>query len=231
MCGDCTKPEDVRKLLEGVRIDSLVTDPPYGVDYATKNKLFNELYGNERNVKQIEHDSISDYYNFYYCFLDNVKPYMNDYNTCYIFIHGKELHNLRLAFEDAGYYWSDYLAWVKNNHVLNRKDYSAMMEHILYGWCGKHKFYGGFRINVLNYKRTYKNDLHPTMKPIDLLEQLVTDGCERGGNVLDCFGVSGSTLIACENTGRNCFMMECDGDYCDVIRDRYFDVCAQEKLV
>lgn len=133
----------------------------------------------------------------------------------------KQLHNLRLAFDEAGYHWSDYLTWIKNNHVLTRKDYKAKMEHILYGWYKKHKFYGPFRTNILEYKRPHRNKLHPTMKPIPLLEQLITDGTPENGVVYDPFGGSGTTLIAAEKLNRECYMMEIDPEYCDIIRERY----------
>lgn len=229
MCGDCTKQEDVDKLLQDVKVDSLITDPPYGVDYGDKNRTLNRLYGGNRKEKSISNDNINDYYEFFKKVLQNTRPHLNDYNTCYIFMSGKQLHNLRLAFEDAGYYWSDYLAWVKNNHVLGRKDYKAKMEHILYGWFNHHKFYGGFRTNVLEYKRPYKNKLHPTMKPLPLLEQLITDGTPENGIVFDPFGGSGSTLIACEKMDRVCYIMEIDSDYCDTIIKRYNDYKKQAE--
>ena len=235
MCGDSTKTEDIKKLLQKTQIDSIITDPPYGVDYANKNKLLNNLYGGNRKTKEIDNDNINDYYLFFKQILENIKPYLNDYNTMYIFMSSKQLHNLRQAFDDAGYHWSEYLTWIKNNHVLTRKDYKAKMEHILYGWYNHHKFYGGFRTNVLEYKRPHRNKLHPTMKPLPLLEQLIIDGTPENGMVFDPFGGSGSTLIACEKMDRVCYIMEIDSDYCDTIIKRYNDykkhVETQERLL
>ena len=221
MCGDSTKEEDVAKLMDGNSVDMLLTDPPYGIDYSSKNSFLNAIDKGNRIQKDIINDNIEDYKEFFSKVFENIKNYFNEYNTCYVFLLGKELHNLRLAFDEQGYHWNDYLVWVKNNHVLGRNDYNCKLEYIMYGWFGKHKFYGGFNTNVLEFKRPSKSDLHPTMKPLELLSKLIQDGTKEKGNVLDVFGGSGSTLIACEQLNRKCYMMELDPKYCDVIITRW----------
>ena len=167
LCGDATKKEDVDRLMDGKKADSLITDPPYGVDYSGKNEYLNKFDEGNRIEKPIDNDAITDYRKFFSDFM-GLAP-LAEYNTVYIFMSGKELHSLRLALDDCGYSWGDYLVWVKNNHVLGRKDYNAKHEFIVYGWKGKHKFYGGFSTTVLEFERPLRSDLHPTMKHIQLL--------------------------------------------------------------
>ena len=219
MCGDATKKEDVERLMDGKKADSMITDPPYGVDYSGKNEFLNKFDKGNRIQKPIDNDAITDYRQFFSAFM-GLAP-LAEYNTVYIFMFGKELHSLRLALDDCGYSWGDYLVWVKNNHVLGRKDYNAKHELVVYGWKGKHKFYGGFSTTVLEFDRPLRSDLHPTMKPIPLLAKLINDGLPAKGKVYDPFGGSGSTLIACEQTNRICYMMEIDPVYCDVIVRRW----------
>lgn len=222
LCGDATKKEDVERLMDGKKADSLITDPPYGVDYSGKNEFLNKIDKGNRIQKPITNDDITDYRQFFSAFM-GLAP-LAEYNTVYIFMSGKELHSLRLAFDDCGYSFGDYLVWVKNNHVLGRKDYNAKHEFIVYGWKGKHKFYGGFSTTVLEFDRPQRSDLHPTMKPIPLLAKLINDGLPANGKVYDPFGGSGSTLIACEQLNRICYTMEIEPVYCDVIVQRYINL-------
>jgi len=222
LCGDATVAADVERLMDGKKADSLITDPPYGVDYSGKNEFLNKIDKGNRIQKPITNDDITDYRQFFSAFM-GLAP-LAEYNTVYIFMSGKELHSLRLAFDDCGYSFGDYLVWVKNNHVLGRKDYNAKHEFIVYGWKGKHKFYGGFSTTVLEFDRPQRSDLHPTMKPIPLLAKLINDGLPANGKVYDPFGGSGSTLIACEQLNRICYTMEIDPVYCDVIVQRYINL-------
>jgi DNA modification methylase len=223
-CGDTTS-NGISRVLDGDRVDSLVTDPPYGVDYGEKNEMLNEndaKHGirGKRIEKKIANDAIKNYRSWFASWLGKIT--WAESATFYIFMSSVELHNLRLAIEDCGYHWSDYLVWVKNNHVLSRKDYHSKLEIITYGWPKKHKFHAkDFRTTVLEYDRPQKNDLHPTMKPVALVQQLVCDGSRGGGIVLDPFGGSGTTMIACQTAGRSCRMIELDARYCDVIISRW----------
>jgi len=228
LCGDSTKVDDVLRLMNGNRADAMITDPPYGVEYSGKNEFLNKFDEGNRIQKPIDNDAITNYREFFGNFLSVAK--LAEYNTIYIFMSGKELHSLRLALDDCGYYCSDYLVWVKNNHVLGRKDYNARHEFIVYGWKGKHKFYGEFSTTVLEFDRPLKSDLHPTMKPIPLLAKLIKDGSPSEGKIYDPFGGSGSTLIACEQLNRTCYMMEIDPHYCDVIVKRWEDLTGQKAV-
>jgi site-specific DNA-methyltransferase (adenine-specific) len=221
MCGDCTKKEDVDKLLNGVKVDLLLTDPPYGVDYSAKNEFLNEMDKGNRIQKDIENDALSKlgYRDFFTSFLKLI-PFA-DYNIFYIFMLGFALHYLRLALDDCQLIWGDYLLWVKNNHVLGRKDYNAKHEFIVYGWKRHHKFYGGFNTTVLQYDKPLMSELHPVMKPIELLAKLIDDGSQKDMVVYDPFLGSGSTMIACEQKNRFCYGMEIDPHYCDVIIARW----------
>lgn len=218
-CGDSCDPDAVALIADG-DVDMVLTDPPYGIDYADKVEHINRD-GWDRKVEPIIGDDMDECKPFFRAWLDAAVPALKPINTVYIFLSGKHLHELRLAFDEAGYHWSDYLIWVKNCHSLSRGDYKNRYETIMYGYMGQHHFYGDFSTNVLEFPRTVKNDLHPTMKPVDLLCKLIRDGCPPGGTVLDLFGGSGSTLIACERTGRSCRMQELNPIYCDTIVRRY----------
>ena len=230
LCGDCTEQTSSETLLQENKVDSLVTDPPYGVDYSSKNEMLNAFDKGNCCQRPIKNDHIENYREFFASFL-SIIPFA-DYNTIYIFMSGNELHNVRIAFDDCKIKWGDYLVWVKNNHVLGRKDYNSKYEFCVYGWAGVHKFHAdGHRTTVLEYDKPTKNDLHPTMKPIALIEQLVTDGSGKNAIIFDPFGGSGSTLIACEKTKRRCYMMELDPKYCDVIVKRYKEFCEKNDKV
>lgn len=219
MCGDSTDSKQVKQLLGDMRVDQLLTDPPYGVDYAAKNEMLNKFDKGNRIQLPIVNDNISDYRAFFAAFLGCI-PFA-DYNTVYVFMSGQELHSVRLAMDDVGITWGDYLVWVKNNHVLGRKDYNAKHEFVVYGWKGKHKFYGGFSTTVLEYNKPQKNELHPTMKPVELIARLMADGSTAAALVYDPFLGSGTTLIVAEQLGRTCYGLEIDPHYVDIIVKRW----------
>jgi DNA modification methylase len=142
----------------------------------------------------------------------------------YIFHSDSESANFRLASRDAGLEVHQTLYWVKNSFVLGRFDYHYQSESILYGWkAGEaHRWFNDrCQTNILNFDKPKRNDVHPSMKAVEMLVYLVKNSSARGDTVLDNFGGSGSTLIACEQTGRKCRMMELDPRYCDVIRRRW----------
>lgn len=217
--GDCTDEGNVKTLLQNNTVDILITDPPYGVDYSSKNEMLNSFDKGNRVQRPIQNDAIENYREFFGNFL-KVIPF-SDYNTLYIFMSGQELHNVRLAFDDTQIKWGDYLVWVKNNHVLGRKDYNSKHEFCVYGWKNHHKFYGDFSTTILEFDKPVKSDLHPTMKPIPLFSKLIQDGSLPGMNVYDPFGGSGTSIMACEQLGRNCFSMELESYYANVILTRW----------
>ena len=220
MCGDSQNEDFVKELLKDKEVDSLVTDPPYGVDYSKKNEFLNLFDAGCRIQKPIKNDDIKNYREFTKSWL-SITP-MAKYNSVYIFQSALYLHECRIAFEDLGFTWGADLIWKKNNMVFGRKDYKFKHEPVIYGWKKTHKFYGpNNRNTILEYDRPHVSDLHPTMKPIALMAQLLTDGTKEGMIVYDPFGGSGSTLIACEQTGRICYTMEIDIFYVQVIIDRW----------
>jgi site-specific DNA-methyltransferase (adenine-specific) len=225
MCGDCTT-EGVNKLFGEKVINMILSDPPYGVDYSAKNEFLNSIAKGNRNQTPIEGDKDVEIRVLISDFLKKAK--LAEQNTIYIFTSGKNIASVIYGFEDANCHYSQDLKWIKNNHVLGRLDYNPKSENILYGWKGKHEFYGGFQTDVLFFDKPNNSDLHPTMKPINLLSELLKHGSRENGIVYDGFGGSGSTLIACEQTNRICFMMEIDPKYCSVIIERWENLTGKK---
>lgn len=231
MCGDATNPEHVKKLFNGDKCSCVATDPPYGVDYNSKNQLL-ALAGKENSVqKDIANDDIlseDDYIEFTKRWASLI-PF-SEPNTFYSFINGKMLLGLALGLRAAGLKVSQFLVWVKNHSVIGRMDYLLKHEFIIYGWKGTHKFYGKKKQSVFEFDKPTKSKLHPTMKPLSIMREIITDGSGQDAIVYDPFGGSGTTLIACDQMGRRCYMMEKDPHYCDVIRKRWEDHNATSQL-
>jgi site-specific DNA-methyltransferase (adenine-specific) len=225
MCGDSTKAEEVESLMDGQTAIVFVTDPPYGVSYAGKNEYLNMIAPGNRIQTPIEGDSgtIEESGAIWFSAYKNAIAQSDDRASFYIFSpQGGDLMMMMMMIDKAGWTLKHMLVWVKNNHVLGRCDYHYKHEPIFYGWNKRHDFYGGSScFSVLEFPKPLKNDLHPTMKPVELLEKLISNSSLKGANVLDLFGGSGSTLIACEKTNRKCFMMELDQHYCDIIIARW----------
>lgn len=230
LCGDSTEENVVNRLFDSQTVDLLLTDPPYGVNYAEKNTFLNEFDKGNRVQKPIQNDEIVNLEEFLGKFLQ-VIPF-SETNIFYIFFAGQQLHHIQSALNSAKLKLSQYLVWNKNNHVLSRTDYLCKHEFILYGWKNKHKFYGKKGTTVIDHPRPLKNELHPTMKPVGLLTRLIEDGSLPNQNIYDPFLGSGSTLIAAEKTNRKCFGIEKDPIYCDVIVKRWEDFTGSKaKLI
>ncbi len=227
MCGDSTGIDSVERLMNGEKADLLWTDPPYGVSYGDKNAFLNSISFGNRIEKRIlgDHQTPDQMNEFWFTVLSNAHTALKD--TCSYYIASPQGGDLMMMMSTvrAGFQLKHMLIWVKNNHVLGRCDYNYKHEPILYGWNegGTHEFYGMGRCktSVWEFNKPLKNDLHPTMKPVELIEESILNSAPKNGNVLDLFGGSGSTLIACEKTNRKCFMMELDPHYCDVIVARW----------
>lgn len=228
LCGDCTQKDNVTKLMQENKADLVFTDPPYGVNYADKNKFLNSIGKSNRIEAPIENDAIKDYYEFYKSFLELLP--VSEYNSIYVTIAGMQLSHLFNAFKDLHLYFSQLLVWVKNNHVLGRTDYANRHELIFYGWKGKHKFYGDFDTTVWEIDKPLSNDLHPTMKPLELIQHAIKNSSRENDIVYDPFLGSGSTLIACEQTNRICYGMEIDEHYCSVIIKRWEEYTGQKAV-
>lgn len=215
LCGDSTKPETFEVLMGGMRANLVITDPPYNVNY-------------EGSAGKIKNDNMKDDA-FYHFLLDaflQTEAAMDDEASIYVFHADTEGLNFRRAFADAGFYLSGCCIWKKQSLVLGRSPYQWQHEPVLYGWkkSGKHLWYAGRKeTTVWEYDKPKKNGDHPTMKPVPLLAYPIKNSSMTNAIVLDPFGGSGSTLIACEQTDRICFTVELDEKYCDVIVKRYIE--------
>lgn len=224
MCGDCTSKESISRLLVDCKFDLLLTDPPYGVDMGNKNEFLNELsksqgHAGNRITKEMANDNIDDYMKFFKSFLELV-PF-NEKSVFYIFMSDQKLRELLNTLHDLKFKMSNILIWNKNSAGFGRKDYHSKHENIVYGWKNTHKFYTNYATTVLDFDKPLFNKLHPTMKPLELISQIITNSTKKNMTVYDPFLGSGSTLIACEQTNRICYGMELDPAYIDVIITRW----------
>lgn len=214
MCGDSTKPEDVDFLMAGVRANLVVTDPPYNVAYESADG------------KKIQNDSMSDgkFFEFLLAAFKNMATHMAEGGSAYIFHADTEGLNFRRAFKEAGFHISGVCIWVKQSLVLGRSPYQWQHEPVLYGWLpnGSHKWFSDRKQSTIwNFDKPKRSADHPTMKPIPLIAYPIKNSSAPNGVVLDLFGCSGSTLIACDQTDRICYTMELDPRYASVIVERY----------
>jgi DNA modification methylase len=218
LCGDATKAEDYKTLLGEELVDMTFTDPPYNVNYAHTAK--DKLRGKNRPILN---DNLGDGFgSFVKSACENILAHTK--GAVYIAMSSSELDTLQSAFRAAGGRWSTFIIWAKNTFTLGRADYQRQYEPILYGWRdGADHFWCGARDqgDVWNVKKPAKNDLHPTMKPVELVERAVRNSSKTRDLVLDPFGGSGSTLIACEKAGRRARLIELDPKYVDVIVKRW----------
>jgi DNA modification methylase len=213
VCGDSTKAETFAVLMNGRKANIVVTDPPYNVNY-------------EGTAGKIKNDNLADekFYQFLFDAFSNIEKVMADDASIYVFHADTEGLNFRKAFADAGFYLSGCCIWKKPSLVLGRSPYQWQHEPCLYGWkeSGKHQWYADRKqTTIWEFEKTKKNTDHPTMKPIPLLAYPIQNSSMSNTLVLDPFGGSGSTLIACEQTDRDCYTIELDEKYCDVIVKRY----------
>ncbi len=218
LCGDSTMLSDVEKLMGNELADMAFTDPPYNVDYGNNAK--DKMRGKDRRILN---DALGDgFYQFLYDACVNLL--MVTKGGCYVAMSSSELHTLQKAWLDAGGKWSTFIIWSKNTFTLGRADYQRQYEPILYGWKqGTDHFWCGDRdqSDIWNYNKPRVNDLHPTMKPVELVERAIKNSSKSRDIVLDLFGGSGTTLIACEKTGRQARLMELDPKFVDVTVKRW----------
>ena len=218
ICGDSTKLETYEILMEGKKANLVVTDPPYNVNY-------------EGSAGKIKNDNMENdqFYQFLLDAYTCMNQAMTDDASIYVFHADTEGLNFRKAFADAGFYLSGTCIWKKQSLVLGRSPYQWQHEPCLFGWKkkGKHQWYSGRKeTTIWEFDKPKKNGDHPTMKPIPLIAYPIKNSSMTNCIVLDPFGGSGSTLIACEQTGRICKTIELDEKYCDVIVKRYIEQVA-----
>jgi DNA modification methylase len=218
LCGDATVLGDLEKVLAGGLADMTFCDPPYNVNYGATMK--DKLRGKKR---AIANDNLGeDFAKFLHDACVNMLAVTK--GAVYICMSSSELHTLQKAFREAGGHWSTFVIWAKNTFTMGRSDYQRQYEPILYGWKeGADHFWCGARDqgDVWFIKKPHVNDLHPTMKPVELVERAVRNSSKSRDTVLDPFGGSGSTLIACEKAGRQARVIELEPKYCDVIIRRF----------
>ena len=223
ICGDSTKADTFEVLMNGRKANLVVTDPPYNVNY-------------EGTAGKIKNDNLADekFYQFLFDAFSNIEKVMADDTSIYVFHADTEGLNFRKAFSDAGFYLSGCCIWKKPSLVLGRSPYQWQHEPCLYGWkkSGKHQWYSDRKqTTIWEFEKTKKNTDHPTMKPIPLLAYPIQNSSMSNTLVLDPFGGSGSTLIACEQTDRDCYTIELDEKYCDVIVKRYIEQTGTSESV
>lgn len=218
LCGDATKAEDVQRLMDGKRANLVVTDPPYGVSFKSASGL------------TIQNDSMKndEFYQFLLAAFQAMAGVLEKGGSAYVFHADTEGLNFRKAFIDADFHLAGVCIWVKNSLVLGRSDYQWQHEPVLYGFLqnGKHfwsKNAGRKQTTIWHFDKPKRNENHPTSKPLDLLAYPITNSSQENAIIIDTFGGSGSTMMACEQTGRICYMMELDPKYASVILRRYVE--------
>jgi DNA modification methylase len=222
--------------MDGQRADMVFTDPPYGVSYADKNKALNATGRGNRIQREIKNDhlSLDESFGLWRDSFGSLHSACKEGAAYYVSSpSGGEQMMMMKALDESGWPVRHTIIWVKNNHVLGRCDYHYKHEPILYGWKegAGHTWFGGrSQFSVWNVDKPVKSELHPTMKPIELIEIPVMNNTKSGDIVIDLFGGSGSTLITCEKTSRHCRMMELDPIYCDVIITRWQDYTGQTAI-
>jgi len=225
LCGDSTDQTVIAKLMENQLADMIFTDPPYNVDYEGKTKeklkIVNDSMGDE------------DFRSFLTSAFKNMAQKSKEGAPIYVCHADSEGLNFRAAFKEAGWDLKQCIIWVKQHFVMGRQDYQWQHESILYGWKpgAAHKFYGDRKqTTVWQIDRPMASREHPTMKPVPLCAKAIENSSKAGDIVLDLFGGSGSTLIACEQLNRTCYMMELDPIYCDVIIKRWENFTGKKAV-
>ena len=216
MCGDATSKEDVQTLMGDTKGNLILTDPPYGVSFKSSSGL------------TIENDSMKndEFYNFLLSAFKNMADHLEKGGSAYVFHADTEGLNFRKAFVDSGFHLAGCCIWVKNSLVLGRSDYQWQHEPVLYGFMqnGKHRWYSDRKqTTIWNFDKPKKNSNHPTSKPLDLLSYPISNSTQENAVIIDTFGGSGSTLMACEKMNRICYTMELDEKYASVILRRYVE--------
>ena len=263
ICGDSTDPEVLRILMGDQKADLLLTDPPYNVDYSSKNEALNAADKGNRVQKDIANDKMEagQFQEFLYSAFSNINEHLKPGGAFYIWHAGTEGLNFKLAVQRTGWELKQILIWVKNNIVLGRQDYQWKHEPCLYGWKPGASHYFVARRDLITVTEDEALDLnaltkqelkdlltkvldlpntdihedkplrsadHPTMKPLKLMGRLIKNSTRPGEVVLDTFGGSGSTMMAAEQLGRACYMVELDPAYIDVICKRYEELTSEK---
>ena len=227
MCGDSTDAGSVVILMDGQKADLLLTDPPYNVEIVGGSHGESVESRLKKGALTIQNDKMSDgdFSDFLHKVFTAANAGMKEGACFYVWYASREVINFQSSLNDSGLEVKQELIWNKSSLVMGRQDYQWKHEPCLYGWKegGSHNWYGDRKqTTVIDFDRPSKSKDHPTMKPVELFAYQINNSTKSGEAVLDLFGGSGTTLIACEQLGRKCYMMELDPKYCDVIRKRYW---------
>ena len=240
ICGDSTDIAVIDRLMDGVKADMVFTDPPYNVAVGSKNKILNEQDGGCRNETEIAGDKgmtdaeIGE--QLWKPAFQNMADHSKDDCSIYVTMPQGGTHMMMMMMmADACWQVKHELMWLKNQPTfsMGRLDYDYKHEPIMYGWKKTHNFYGKgkFTKSVWEIDKPRESKLHPTMKPIELIANALENSTKENDCVLDVFGGSGSTLIACEQLNRKCYMAEISPEFCDVIIQRWEDFTGQEAVL
>ncbi|MGG5340179.1 hypothetical protein IGJ48_002891 [Enterococcus pernyi] len=225
MCGDSTNKEHIELLMDGDKADLLITDPPYNVNYEGKT---------EDSLKiQNDNKTSSEFYEFLKSAFDSVADYLREGASFYVWHASSEVVNFVSSLVDTNFLVKQELIWFKNSLVLGRQDYHWQHEPCLYGWKndGSHMWYGDRKqTTILEFDKPLANKEHPTMKPIPLFDYQIKNSSKKGDKILDIFGGSGTTMIACEQNKRCAYLMELDPRYVDVIIDRWEEFTGKKAV-
>lgn len=226
MCGDSTRIEDVEKLMNNNLADLLVTDPPYNVNYE----------GKTADTLKIKNDNMNNdsFHQLLYNAFANAYSVMKDGASFYVWYASKEVVNFQTSIEEAGLTIKQELIWNKNSMVMGKQDYQWKHEPCLYGWkeTASHNWYSDRKqTTVIDIDRPTKSRLHPTMKPISLFDYQIKNSSKKDDAILDLFGGSGTTIMACEQNGRISYSMELDPKYIDVIIERWEQFTGEKAVL
>jgi site-specific DNA-methyltransferase (adenine-specific) len=236
MCGDSTKEEDVNKLVGEQKIDLLITDPPYNVEVVGGNHSESPTERKKKGNLTILNDKMDNdsFHEFLLNAFKNAYNVLKDGASFYVWYASREVVNFNTSIEEAGFTVKQELIWNKNSIVMGRQDYQWKHESCLYGWkeTNSHSWYSDRKqTTVIDWNRPTKSDLHPTMKPIGLFDYQIKNSSKQGDNILDLFGGSGTTIMACEQNNRNAYVMEYDPRYVDVIIKRWEEFTGKKAVL
>jgi site-specific DNA-methyltransferase (adenine-specific) len=225
ICGDSTQTDTFERLMQGEMADMVITDPPYNVAYEGKTK----------EAMKIENDSMGndDFYKFLYDFYSALTTAVKKGGAIYVWHASSEVINFGKAMVDAGWLLKQQLIWVKNTMVMGRQDYQWKHEPCLYGWLAgnSHKWYSDRKqTTIIEWDKPSRNGEHPTMKPIGIFAYQIQNSSKEGDIVIDAFGGSGTTMVACEQINRKARVVEFDPKYCDVIIKRMVKLNPEIKV-